>query len=143
MNIKIKLLKDGIKIPKRADAGSSGYDVYSPADLLIYPGERILIMTGFSLEIPEGFEGQVRSRSGLAIKNGIVVLNAPGTIDFNFRGEVGVILINHSDTTFTIEKDSRIAQLVFNKFEEIDFITSDILSETDRGEGGFGSSGVK
>ena len=102
-----------------------------------------MIKTGLFLEIPAGYECQVRPRSGLALKKGITVLNAPGTIDADYRGEVGVILINLSNESFTVENGERIAQLVFARFEQADFEVVDELTETDRGAGGFGSTGVK
>lgn len=106
------------------------------------PFERVLVKTGLFLEIPSGYECQVRPRSGLALKKGITVLNAPGTIDADYRGEVGVILINLSNETFRIEDGERIAQLVFAKFEQADWEETEELSNTERGAGGFGSTGV-
>jgi len=105
--------------------------------------ERALVKTGLFLEIPQGYEAQVRPRSGLAFKNGITVLNTPGTIDADYRGEVGVILINLSDKAFEIVNGERIAQLVFAKVEQANLIPDITLSETERGAGGFGSTGVK
>ena len=105
--------------------------------------ERTLVKTGLFMEIPEGYECQVRSRSGLALKKGISVLNAPGTVDADYRGEVGVILINLSNETFVIEDGERIAQLVFAKVKQAKWKVAETLTETDRGEGGFGSTGVK
>jgi dUTP pyrophosphatase len=103
--------------------------------------ERCLVKTGLFLELPAGVEAQVRPRSGLALKKGITVLNSPGTIDADYRGEVGVILINLSKDKFSINPGDRIAQLVFAKHEQADFQEVEVLSETDRGEGGFGSTG--
>jgi dUTP pyrophosphatase len=105
--------------------------------------ERTLVKTGVFLEIPEGFEAQVRPRSGLALKKGVTVLNSPGTIDADYRGEVGVILINLSNEDFVIENGERIAQLVFAKVEQAQWLEVETLSDTSRGEGGFGSTGVK
>ena len=105
--------------------------------------ERTLVKTGVFLEIPEGFEAQVRPRSGLALKKGVTVLNSPGTIDADYRGEVGVILINLSNEDFIIENGERIAQLVFAKVEQAQWLEVETLSDTIRGEGGFGSTGVK
>ena len=105
--------------------------------------ERTLVKTGVFLEIPEGFEAQVRPRSGLALKKGVTVLNSPGTIDADYRGEVGVILINLSNEDFIIENGERIAQLVFAKVEQAQWLEVETLSDTSRGEGGFGSTGVK
>jgi dUTP pyrophosphatase len=109
----------------------------------LIPGERKLIKTGLFLEIPEGYEAQVRPRSGLALKNGITVLNSPGTIDADYRGEIGVILINHSSEIFEINSGDRIAQLVFAKVEQAVWYETESLNETERGEGGFGSTGKK
>ena len=105
--------------------------------------ERTLVKTGVFLEIPEGYEAQVRPRSGLALKKGVTVLNSPGTIDADYRGEVGVILINLSNEDFVIENGERIAQLVFAKVEQAQWLEVETLSDTTRGEGGFGSTGVK
>ena len=105
--------------------------------------ERTLVKTGVFLEIPEGYEAQVRPRSGLALKKGVTVLNSPGTIDADYRGEVGVILINLSNEDFVIENGERIAQLVFAKVEQAQWLEVETLSDTNRGEGGFGSTGVK
>ena len=113
------------------------------APIELKPLERALIKTGLFLEIPEGFECQVRPRSGLAYKNGITVLNAPGTIDADYRGEVGVILINLSNENFVINDGERVAQLVFAEFKQAEWVQADVLSDTERGEGGFGSTGVK
>jgi len=106
-------------------------------------GERVLIKTGLKLEIPSGYECQVRPRSGLAYKHGITVLNSPGTIDADYRGDVGVILINHGTETFTIEPGERIGQLVFAKYERVEFELAKELETTERGAGGFGSTGKK
>lgn len=144
MNIKIKSLS-GI-VPKYAKEGDAGFDLaaYYPNDVLPYlkPGERMLIATGLFMELPLGTELQIRSRSGLALKQGIVVLNAPGTIDANYRGEIGVILINHGKEDFFIKNGDRIAQGVLNVIEEADFTLVDEVNETDRGVGGFGHTGV-
>lgn len=128
--------------------GSAGFDLqaYSEQSILIGPGDRALIPTGVKLEIPHGYEAQVRPRSGLALREGVTVLNTPGTVDSDYRGEVGVILINHDKlTTFEVKPKDRIAQLVFTKLPEIDltFVSSvEELSVTVRGDGGFGSTGV-
>lgn len=132
-------------LPSYETIDSAGMDVRAMLDepVVLKPMERALIKTGLFLEIPAGYECQVRPRSGLALKKGITVLNAPGTIDADYRGEVGVILINLSGESFTIENGERIAQLVFARFEQADFEVVDELTETDRGAGGFGSTGVK
>lgn len=130
-------------LPHYATEGAAGMDVR--ANLLeaveLAPLERRLIPTGLFVEIPRGYEMQVRPRSGLAFKHGITVLNSPGTIDADYRGEVGVLLVNLSNTTFTIEPGERIAQLVVAKHETVAWENSAQLSETDRGAGGFGSTG--
>ena len=143
LSIKIKKLNEEAKIPFRQTNGSSGYDLYSNKDVVINPSEIVLVSTGISMEIPVGYEAQVRPRSGLAIKKGITVLNTPGTIDADYRGEVKVILINFGKEIVSLKKHERIAQLVFQKIETINFILEENLSETKRGTGGFGSSGVK
>ena len=113
------------------------------SNLTIKPGERALIKTGLKLSIPEGFELQVRPRSGLAYKHGITVLNSPGTIDSDYRGDVGVILINHGNEDFVVEPGERVGQFVFAKYERAEWSAVEKLDETERGMGGFGSTGVK
>ena len=141
--IRIKAEK-GAVIPHYATEGAAGADIsaYLSAPVTLRPGEYKAIPTGLFMEIPEGYEVQVRPRSGLALRNGVTVLNAPGTIDCDYRGEVKVILINHSDAPFTIEDGDRIAQLVVSSVTRARFIDADSLSQTERGEGGFGSTGV-
>ena len=144
MEIKITILKHGPEdIPKYATQGSAGMDIQAAIDkpFIVKPGERILIPTGFKVEIPTNFEIQVRPRSGLAIKHGISVLNSPGTIDSDYRGEIGVILINHGDTDFKINPFDRIAQIVVTQIIKVNIIKNDDLSKTQRGSGGFGSTG--
>lgn len=109
--------------------------------VIINPGGRALIPTGLHIALPAGYEAQVRPRSGLALKNGITVLNTPGTIDSDYRGDIGVILINHGSEPFYVMRGDRIAQLVINKIEQADFVQVDGLNETNRGAGGFGSTG--
>lgn len=115
----------------------------NPDYVLIQPGGRALIPTGLKMSLPIGYEAQVRPRSGLALKHGITVLNSPGTIDADYRGDIGIILINHSDRPFKVEQGDRIAQLVIAKYEQVEFVVVDDLDETDRGAGGFGSTGVE
>jgi dUTP pyrophosphatase len=144
--MKVKVLNHSKNdLPKYETLLSAGMDIRAnlSESICLNPLERKLIPTGIFLEIPAGFECQVRPRSGLAFKNGITVLNSPGTIDADYRGEVGVILINLSNEAFVIENGERIAQLVFSKVEQIEFELVGALSETDRGTGGFGSTGVK
>ena len=132
-------------LPSYETSASAGLDIraFIEEKLTLSPGERKLIKTGLFLEIPEGYEAQVRPRSGLAFKNGITVLNSPGTIDADYRGEIGVILINHSSEIFEINSGDRIAQLVFAKVEQAVWFETESLNETERGEGGFGSTGKK
>src|SRR5690606_9652532 len=110
--------------------------------IVLKPFERVLVKTGLFIELPVGYEAQVRPRSGLALKKGITVLNTPGTIDADYRGEIGVILINLSNEDFVIENGERIAQLVIAKYEQAELIEVNVLSETQRGAGGFGSTGI-
>lgn len=144
MQVKIKNISNH-ELPQYETSFSAGVDLRANLEtsVVLKPFERQLIKTGLFLEIPEGFEAQVRPRSGLALKKGITVLNSPGTIDADYRGEVGVILINLSQEDFIIENGERIAQLVFAKVEQANWEKVEILSETERGEGGFGSTGVK
>jgi dUTP pyrophosphatase len=132
-------------LPDYETTGSAGMDVRANLSerVVLNPMERALIPTGLFLEIPEGSECQVRPRSGLAFKKGITVLNAPGTIDADYRGEVGVILINLSNETFIVEDGERIAQLVFAEYKQAKWIETTVLTETERGAGGFGSTGVQ
>lgn len=132
-------------LPAYETSSSAGLDVRAnlTEPIILKPLERALVKTGLFMEIPAGYECQVRPRSGLAFKNGITVLNSPGTIDADYRGEVGVILINLSNETFVIQDGERIAQLVFAKVEQAEWNASIELSETERGAGGFGSTGVK
>ena len=132
-------------LPTYATKASSGVDLKAVVDspVTLEPMERRIIHTGLKIALPEGYEAQIRPRSGLAAKFGITVLNSPGTIDADYRGEIGVILVNLSNTSFTIHPGDRIAQLVVAKFEQIDWLPMDELSDTKRGEGGFGSTGKK
>jgi dUTP pyrophosphatase len=142
MTVRFRLLDSSAKLPTYAHPGDAGMDVCSIEDVVIAPGARALVKTGFAMEIPDGFEAQVRPRSGLAIKSGITVLNTPGTIDSGYRGEVGVILINLSDVPFHVEKGMKIAQMVIAKFERAEVEAVSELSSSERGAGGFGSTGV-
>ena len=130
-------------LPEYATAQSAGLDLraHLTEPLLLQPGERALIPTGLRMALPPGWEAQVRPRSGLALKQGITVLNSPGTIDADYRGPVGVILINHGADTFSVEPGERIAQLVFARFEQAVWQTVKELDQTERAEGGFGHSG--
>ncbi len=131
--------------PTYKTRGSSGLDIRANIEnsINLHPMERAVIPTGIYLEIPENIEAQIRPRSGLALKSGVTVLNTPGTIDADYRGEVAVILINHSKTLFTINDGDRIAQIVFSKVEKINWREKKVLTKTERGAGGFGSTGTK
>lgn len=131
-------------LPKYETEASAGMDLRAnlTEPITLKPLERTLVKTGLFMELPIGYEAQVRPRSGLALKKGITVLNSPGTIDADYRGEIGVILINLSSEDFVIENGERIAQLVIAKYEQAEFIEVNQLSETTRGAGGFGSTGV-
>jgi dUTP pyrophosphatase len=133
----------GLNLPTHATAGAAGADIVSAEDTTIQPGGILAVATGIALAIPEGYEGQVRPRSGLALKHGVTVLNAPGTIDADYRGEVKVILINHGPEPFRIARGDRIAQLVVAAVAPVAFERVDVLPDTARGAGGFGSTGVK
>ncbi|MDQ6988346.1 MAG: dUTP diphosphatase [Mariprofundaceae bacterium] len=134
---------EGLDLPFYASAQAAGADIRAAIteDVIIEAGAYALIKTGFAMALVEGFEAQIRPRSGLALKHGITVLNAPGTIDADYRGEVGVMLINHGNKAFIVRRGERIAQMVIAPFVQADFQEVDALSETERGEGGFGSSG--
>lgn len=133
----------GQNVPKYATAGDAGADLISAEDVRIAAHQRVLVKTGVKIAIPEGYVGLVHPRSGLALKHGITVLNAPGTIDAGYRGEVGVILLNTGSVDFEVKAGDRIAQLVIQKVEIAEFKIVDALTESDRGEGGFGSTGIK
>ncbi len=134
---------EGIDLPFYATTHAAGADLRAAIDedIMIEPGKHVLIKTGFAMALPDNFEAQIRPRSGLALKHGITVLNSPGTIDADYRGEVGIILINHGTEPFTVQRGDRIAQMVIAPFVQADFMAVGTLSETERGEGGFGSSG--
>lgn len=137
--------KDGVAVPSYETSGAAGADVraFLNEPVVIPVGKRAIIPTGLFFAIPEGFEIQVRPRSGLAAKNGVTVLNTPGTIDSDYRGEVKVILINLGDADFTVNNGDRIAQLIVAPVNQGIFVKTDKLDETERGAGGFGSTGVK
>ncbi|MEC4113209.1 dUTP diphosphatase [Myroides pelagicus] len=132
-------------LPNYETAQSAGMDLRANLETSVTIGslERAIIPTGLYLELPDGYEAQIRPRSGLAAKKGITLLNSPGTIDADYRGEIGVILVNLSKEPFTIENGERIAQMVIAQYEQIEWKPVEILSETSRGEGGFGSTGHK
>lgn len=146
MLVKIRRLNDkynDLPLPHYATDGSAGMDIYAAVDepITIEPQSTVLVPTNIAIELEVGYECQVRSRSGLAIKNGIFALNAPGTIDSDYRGEVKIILSNFGKEPFVINRGDRIAQLVFAKYEKATFVEVSELSKTLRGEGGFGSTG--
>jgi dUTP pyrophosphatase len=130
-------------LPNYQTENSAGVDLKANIneEITLSPLQRILVPTGIKIALPEGYEAQVRPRSGLAFKNGVTVLNSPGTIDADYRGEIGVILVNLSNENFVIKDGERIAQLVITKYEKVRFEEVEVLNETIRGEGGFGSTG--
>lgn len=134
---------DDLSLPKQMTTGASGFDLMAAIDqkVVINPGEWRLIPTGIAISMPTGLEAQVRPRSGLALKHGITVLNSPGTIDADYRGEIRVILVNFGDCPFEIERGDRIAQLVFQQVISVQLESVDLLDETKRGAGGFGHTG--
>ncbi|MBS9775595.1 MAG: dUTP diphosphatase [Fusobacterium sp.] len=142
--VQVKVVREeGVVLPKYETEGSAGLDVRAniTEPILLKSLERVLIPTGLKIAIPEGYEVQVRPRSGLAIKHGITMLNSPGTVDSDYRGELKVIAVNLSKDDYTIEPNERIAQFVLNKVEQIEFVEVETLDETERGEGGFGHTG--
>lgn len=146
MIVKITRLSNNFKdlpLPTYATEGSAGMDIYAAVTekVIIEPFSTVLIPTNIAIELEKGYECQVRSRSGLAIKNGIFALNAPGTVDSDYRGEIKVILSNFSKEPFEVKRGDRIAQLVFNRYEKAQLKEVTSLQETERGEGGFGSTG--
>lgn len=141
--VKFKKLNPDAILPDYAHVGDAGMDLYSVEDLTIEPLTWKLVKTGLACELPCGTEGQVRSKSGIALKNGVFVLNTPGTVDENYRGEIGVILYNlNTKEPFVIKKGQKIAQYVIANVEYVDTIEVETLDETDRGNGGFGSTGL-
>ena len=141
MKVQIKKLHPDAIVPKYQTAGAAGVDLCSVEDVTIGEGDKALVATGLSMAIPQGWEGQVRPRSGLAAKSALTVLNTPGTIDSDYRGEVKVILINHGHGVFHVRKGDRIAQMVFAPVAQAEFTEVETLESTDRGAGGFGSTG--
>ncbi len=145
--VQVRLLRqpggEGLPLPEPATAGSAGVDLSAAVseDLVIAPGGRALVPSGFAIELPEGYEAQVRPRSGLALRHGITLPNAPGTIDADYRGEVKVILMNLGDRDFVVSRGERIAQLVVAPVSPVSWSEVDTLGETGRGEGGFGHTG--
>ncbi|KXG76915.1 Deoxyuridine 5'-triphosphate nucleotidohydrolase [Fervidicola ferrireducens] len=146
VKVKVKRIRgaEDLPLPKYMTSLASGMDLYANVkhDLVIAPGKYEIIPTGIQLEIPPGFEGQIRPRSGLAAKYGITLLNSPGTIDADYRGEIKIILINHGTSNFTIKRGDRIAQLVIAPVTKAELVEVESLEETQRGSGGFGHTGL-
>ena len=147
LKVQVKILPhgQGLPLPKYMSEHAAGMDLYAAVnqETIIPPEEWRLVPTGISIALPEGFEAQVRPRSGLALKHGVSILNTPGTVDADYRGEVGVILMNHSKENLVIKRGDRIAQMIINKVERIVFEEVEELPSSDRGTGGFGSTGGK
>ena len=142
--IKVRIQKNKeTKVPEYAHKGDAGVDLYSAQDYVLESSERTLISTGIKIAVPPGYEAQIRPKSGLAIKHGISVLNTPGTVDSGYRGEVMVIAVNLSNEKYHIKKGDKVAQMVFNKVEEAEFVEVKELDKTSRNEGGFGSTGKR
>ena len=143
LEVKIKRIHDDALLPLQANPGDAGMDLYSIETAVIPSGEAKLIRTGLQIELPKGTEAQIRPRSGLALKHSVTVLNSPGTIDEGYRGEIGVIIINHGKETFIVEKSMRIAQMVIQTVPVVQLTEVNELSQSERGTSGFGSSGTK
>lgn len=142
--VKVKVVKaEGVQLPEYATLGSAGMDIRAniTEPITLESLERKIIPSGIRVEIPEGYEIQIRPRSGMALKHGISIPNSPSTIDSDFRGEVGIMLINLSKETYTIQPNERIAQIILNKVERIEFVEVEELSNTERGAGGYGHTG--
>lgn len=142
MKLFVQRINDDAILPFYAHEGDAGLDLFSVQEVILKPMERKLVSTGIKIQLPKGTEAQVRPRSGLALKNGITLLNSPGTIDEGYRGEVKVLMINLGDKAFFVEKGMKIAQMVVKPVERVFIKESQNLSESERGEGGFGSTGI-
>lgn len=145
MELQVKIVnKSGNELPSYETSGSAGLDLRANLEQSVglFPGQRKLIPTGLFIELPEGYEAQIRPRSGLALKYGVTVLNSPGTIDADYRGEIMVNLINHGSECFIIENSMRIAQMVISKIEHVAFLSVESLDDTERGAGGHGHTGL-
>lgn len=146
MKIQFKKLDSRAIIPEYKTTGSAGFDLnvlLDTEEYILKKGEIKLFKTGLAMSLPDGYEAQIRSRSGLSLKNGIIVLNSPGTVDSDYRGEIGIILMNCGNEDYKVEHLSRIAQMVIAKYEKADIEVVEELDNTDRGDGGFGSTGTK
>jgi len=147
-NLQLKILENGygLPIPKYESEGAAGLDLLAAIseskNIIILPGKAEMVPTGIAIALPKGFEAQIRPRSGLAAKNGITILNSPGTIDSDYRGEISAMLINHSKVNFEIERGMRIAQMVIAPVVQFNLIKTETLDETKRGASGFGSTGI-
>lgn len=148
-NLQFKILENGygLPIPKYETEGAAGLDLLAAIgedkSIIILPGRAEMVPTGIAIALPKGFEAQIRPRSGLAAKNGITILNSPGTIDSDYRGEISAMLINHSKVNFEIERGMRIAQMIIAPVVQFNLIKTETLDETKRGAGGFGSTGIR
>ncbi len=144
MKIKLKKVRKDAKIPKYMTQKSAGLDIFAciSSNITLKPGQRTLIPTGIAISLPEGYEAQIRPRSGLALNYGIIPLNTPGTIDADYRGEIKIILANLGENEFTVKNGDRVAQMVINKIEKVEFVEVEELDNSLRGEGGFGSTGI-
>jgi dUTP pyrophosphatase len=143
MDVKIKLLNDKATLPEYQTEHAAAMDIHACLDepMIVQPLQRFMVPTGLAVEIPAGYEMQIRARSGMSIKHGITMVNGVGTIDADYRGELSILMINLSQDVFTIEPGMRVAQMLVQKYEKVTWQVSDTLSETDRGAGGFGSTG--
>ena len=142
MRLLVKRLdKAGARLPARAHPGDAGLDLFAAADVDVPAGETRRVGTGLAVELPAGTEGQIRPRSGIALRHGVTVLNAPGAVDAGYRGEVGILLVNHGRRTFRVRRGMKVAQLVVTPVVEVEVVEAEALSETARSDGGFGSTG--
>lgn len=145
MRVYIKRLHSfDLPLPRYMTAGAAGVDLYAAVeqDLAITPGQRVLVPTGIAIALPENYEAQIRPRSGLALKYGLTLLNTPGTIDWDYRGEIKVIVINLGDKEYILHRGERIAQMIFNRVEKAELVEVEQLDDTNRGSGGFGHTGT-
>ena len=143
ISVKVKKLSNHAQLPSYATDGSAACDIFAAEDAIVEHGNFKLIKTGLSIELPAGYEAQIRPRSGLALKHGVTILNTPGTLDEDYRGELCILLMNHGKSDFRVSRGDRIAQMLISKVHRIEWEISESLSETKRGSGGFGHSGMK